>query len=178
MQLREVNCPIINLGAVDIMPPRLLNNCRGRSTVTRQLSLNQLTYLLSYVKENKSQTFKPLPHWYFFNTQLNAHTKYESKFTDFHSFIHQWLYSPSLGPGLFFIFLIFFTQTELLGWVISSSQGRYPHTGQRRHRHSWPWVGFEPTIPAFERTKTVHALDRAAIMIGLRTSTILFSTCL
>jgi hypothetical protein len=27
-------------------------------------------------------------------------------------------------------------------------------------------VGFEPTIPAFERAKTVHALDRAAIVIG------------
>jgi hypothetical protein len=25
-----------------------------------------------------------------------------------------------------------------------------------------PWVGFETTIPVFERAKTVHALDRAA----------------
>jgi hypothetical protein len=33
-----------------------------------------------------------------------------------HSFIHQWLYSPLLGPGLFFSFVIFFTQTVgLLG---------------------------------------------------------------
>jgi hypothetical protein len=29
-----------------------------------------------------------------------------------------------------------------------------------------PQVGFEPTIPVFERAKTVHALDRAATMIG------------
>jgi hypothetical protein len=29
-----------------------------------------------------------------------------------------------------------------------------------------PRVGFEPTIPAFERAKTVHALDRAATVIG------------
>jgi hypothetical protein len=28
-----------------------------------------------------------------------------------------------------------------------------------------PWVGFESTIPALERTKTVHALDRAATVI-------------
>jgi hypothetical protein len=28
------------------------------------------------------------------------------------------------------------------------------------------WVGFEPTIPAFERAKTFHALDRAATVIG------------
>jgi hypothetical protein len=29
-----------------------------------------------------------------------------------------------------------------------------------------PQVGFESTIPVFERAKTVHALDRAAIVIG------------
>jgi hypothetical protein len=29
-----------------------------------------------------------------------------------------------------------------------------------------PRVGLEPTIPAFERTKTVHALDRAATVIA------------
>jgi hypothetical protein len=28
------------------------------------------------------------------------------------------------------------------------------------------WVGFEPTIPVFERAKTIHALDRVAIVIG------------
>jgi hypothetical protein len=27
-------------------------------------------------------------------------------------------------------------------------------------------VGFELTIPAFERAKTVHALDRAATVVG------------
>jgi hypothetical protein len=30
-----------------------------------------------------------------------------------------------------------------------------------------PRVGFEPTIPVFERAKTVHALDRAVTVIGL-----------
>jgi hypothetical protein len=29
-----------------------------------------------------------------------------------------------------------------------------------------PRVGLEPTIPAFERVKTVHVLDRAATVIG------------
>jgi hypothetical protein len=56
-----------------------------------------------------------------------------------HSFIHQSLYSPLLGPGLFFSFVIFFTQTVgLLGQVISPSQGRYLHIGQynkRTYRH-------------------------------------------
>jgi hypothetical protein len=27
-------------------------------------------------------------------------------------------------------------------------------------------MGFEPTIPAFERAKTVHAFDRGATVIG------------
>jgi hypothetical protein len=31
---------------------------------------------------------------------------------------------------------------------------------------SMPWVGFKPTIPASERAKTVHALDRVATLIG------------
>jgi hypothetical protein len=29
-----------------------------------------------------------------------------------------------------------------------------------------PQAGFEPTIQAFERAKTLHALDRAATVIG------------
>jgi hypothetical protein len=33
-----------------------------------------------------------------------------------------------------------------------------------------PRVGFEPTIPVFELAKTVHALDRAAIVIGFHST--------
>jgi hypothetical protein len=85
-----------------------------------------------------------------------------------HSFIRQWIYSPLLGPGLFFSFVIFFTQTVgLLGREISSSQDRCLHRttqtqNKRIHRHPCLWVGFEPTIPSFERAKTVHARDRGA----------------
>jgi hypothetical protein len=31
-----------------------------------------------------------------------------------------------------------------------------------------PRVGFEPTIPVFDREKTVNALDRADTVIGLK----------
>jgi hypothetical protein len=31
-----------------------------------------------------------------------------------------------------------------------------------------PWVGFEPTIPASEWAKTVHALDRSATVTGVK----------
>jgi hypothetical protein len=68
----------------------------------------------------------------------------------------------------------YFSQTVgLLGGVISSSQGRYIHTGQHKHRINactqqtfMPCVGFEPTITASERAKTFHALDRAATVTG------------
>jgi FAD synthase len=55
----------------------------------------------------------------------------------------------------------------LLGRVISPSQGRYVIQTQNKHQQtSIPLVGFEPTIPEFERAKAVHALDRAATVIG------------
>jgi hypothetical protein len=78
---------------------------------------------------------------------------------------------PFVGPWPLFEFHNLFTQSvEHLGRWISSSQGRYLHTGQHRHRintHiSMPQVGFEPRILVFERTKTVHALDRAATVMG------------
>jgi hypothetical protein len=57
----------------------------------------------------------------------------------------------------------------LVGRVISPSQGRYLHrtiqTQQKRAQTSMPCVGFEATIPAFERAKTDHASDRAATVI-------------
>jgi hypothetical protein len=56
---------------------------------------------------------------------------------------------------------------DSFGRGISLSQGRYLHTGQHKHTQtSMPQVGFEPTIPVFEWAKTVHALDRAATVIG------------
>jgi hypothetical protein len=52
-----------------------------------------------------------------------------------HSFIHQCLYGPMLGPGLFFSLVSFFIQkVGLVGRVISPSQGRCLHTGQHEHR--------------------------------------------
>jgi hypothetical protein len=32
-----------------------------------------------------------------------------------------------------------------------------------------PQVGFEPTIPVFERAKTVHSVDRVATVTGVPT---------
>jgi hypothetical protein len=53
-----------------------------------------------------------------------------------HSFIHSSMALRTLlDPGLFFSFVIFFTQSVgLLGRGISPSQGRYLHTGEHKHR--------------------------------------------
>jgi hypothetical protein len=74
-------------------------------------------------------------------------------------FIHQWLYSSLLGPGLFFSFVIFFTQTVgILGRVISPSQGHYLNTEQHKHRinahtdiHAWNGIRtHNPSVRAGE----------------------------
>jgi hypothetical protein len=58
----------------------------------------------------------------------------------------------------------------LLGWGSALSQGRHlqkaTQTQKKRGQTSMPRVGFEPTIPVFEREKIFHALDRAATVIG------------
>jgi hypothetical protein len=63
----------------------------------------------------------------------------------------------------------------LLGRGISPTQGRYVHwttqTKNKRRQTSIPCVGFEPTIPVFERSRTFHALDRAATVIGILKNT-------
>jgi hypothetical protein len=85
----------------------------------------------------------------------------------FINFIHQWPHSPLLGCGRLFSFEIILTQSVgPLGKRISPSQCHYMRTGQHKQinarRHPCLWVGFESTIPAFERAKTVHASDRLA----------------
>jgi hypothetical protein len=78
--------------------------------------------------------------------------------------------SPSL-----FRFMIILQTVGLLGRVISSSQGLYLNTGQHKHRintytyqTSMPCVGFETMIPASERARTVHPLDRSAAVISVQ----------
>jgi hypothetical protein len=87
-------------------------------------------------------------------------------------FLLLWLYSPLLGLGPFFSFLILYTAGRT-PWTGDQSVARSlptHRTTQTQNKHtiqtSMPWVGFEPMIPAFERAKTVHALDRAATVIG------------
>jgi hypothetical protein len=77
---------------------------------------------------------------------------------------------PLVEVGLFFSFLISIQSAGLLGRE-SAHRKTATYTGQHKHRinaHNtfMPRMGFELTIPVFERAKTVHALDRVAIVIG------------
>jgi hypothetical protein len=50
-------------------------------------------------------------------------------------------------------------------------------TKNKRTQVSMPQVEFEPTIPVFELSKTVHVLDRAATVIGHYKYTIRIVLC-
>jgi hypothetical protein len=85
--------------------------------------------------------------------------------------IHLWLYSPLLDLGRFFSFLILYKvgSPPLVGDQRIAGPlptHRTTQTQNKRTQTSMPQVEFEPTIPVFERAKTVHALDRAATVIG------------
>jgi hypothetical protein len=88
-----------------------------------------------------------------------------------------WLYNP-LDFGCFFSF-----------WILHTI-GRIPWTGDqpiarplpthktqlqnKRTQTYIPRVGFEPTIPMFERAKSVHDLDEAATLMGTNFAWIIF----
>jgi hypothetical protein len=80
---------------------------------------------------------------------------------------------PFVGPWPLFSFLILYTVCRT-PWTVDQPVSRplpthrTTQTQNKRTQTSMPLVGFEPTIPAFEREKTVHALDRAATVIGPR----------
>jgi hypothetical protein len=82
------------------------------------------------------------------------------------------LYSPLLGLGRFSVSWSYTQSVGLIGRGDRPVARPLPthRTTQTESTHtmqiSMSWVGFKPTIPAFKRAKTVHALDRAASVIG------------
>jgi hypothetical protein len=85
-------------------------------------------------------------------------------------FLSLWLYSP-LDRGSFFSFLILYTVGRS-PWTGDQPVARTPPTHRTTQTQNKctqatkPREGFEPTIPVFERAKTVHALDGATTVIG------------
>jgi hypothetical protein len=79
---------------------------------------------------------------------------------------------PFVGLWLLFSFLIFYMVGRTIGWGISLSQGCYIHIGQHKHRintHRHPCLkwNLNSWSPAFEVSKTVHALDSTASVISM-----------
>jgi hypothetical protein len=78
---------------------------------------------------------------------------------------------PLWTLAAFFSFVILYTDVTT-SWAGDQSVARplpahrTSRTQNKRTRTSMHRVGFESTTPVFERTKTVHALDRAATVIG------------
>jgi hypothetical protein len=78
---------------------------------------------------------------------------------------------PLIGLGRFFSFLILYTVGRS-PWTgdqpVARPLSTYRTTQAQSEgtQTSMLWLGFEPTTPVLERAKTVHALDRAAIVIG------------
>jgi hypothetical protein len=100
------------------------------------------------------------------------HTKkYQKRKVNIKLLLLLWLYSSLLGLDCFFSFLILYAvgRTPWTGdQPVAGPQPthRTTQTENKRTQTSMPRVGFEPTIAVLERTKTVHAPDRAATMIG------------
>jgi hypothetical protein len=93
-----------------------------------------------------------------------------SKFQMHHIYLD--FYSPLLDLGRFFSFLIFHTVGRTR-WVGDQPVTRLlpahrtTQIQNKRTQLSMLQVEFEPTIPVFERMKTVHTLDRAPIVISV-----------
>jgi hypothetical protein len=98
-------------------------------------------------------------------------TIYLSIYLPLYPFVYLWLYSSLLGLGRFFNFLIFYTVGRS-PWTEDQPVARplpAHRTAQKQNKRtqiSMRQVGFEPTIPVCEQAKRIHALDRAATVIG------------
>jgi hypothetical protein len=77
---------------------------------------------------------------------------------------------PFVGPWPLLQFLFLYTVgrtrtgDQLVVWPLPTH--RTTQAQNKRTQISMPGVGFEPTIPVFERAKRVHALVRASTEIG------------
>jgi hypothetical protein len=90
-----------------------------------------------------------------------------------HSFIHQWLYSLLLGPGLFFSFVIFFYTDGRTPWTSDQPVARplpkhrtKQTQNKRTHRHPCLEWDSNPWSQRSSERRQIYALDRAATVIG------------
>jgi hypothetical protein len=58
------------------------------------------------------------------------------------------------------------TDDQLVARLLPKHRTTQTQKNAYTHQTSMPWVGFEPTIPASERAKTVHVSDCSATVTG------------
>jgi hypothetical protein len=96
------------------------------------------------------------------------------------TFIHysSMVLHPFVGPWPFLQFRNLFYPDGRTPWTSDQPNARpLPiHRTTQTQNKRMPCVGFEPTIPVFERAKTIHALYRAATVIGINSHTLHNST--
>jgi hypothetical protein len=89
--------------------------------------------------------------------------------------IYLWLYSPFVESWPFFNFLMSYA-VDRTSWTGDHPVARplpAHRTAQTQNKHTQTFISlveFETTIIVFGREKTVHALDRAAILMGQKWS--------
>jgi hypothetical protein len=78
-----------------------------------------------------------------------------------------WLYSPLLGLGCFFSFLILYTVSRTpwtgdqpIARPLPTYRTTQRHTKHTQYRYPCLELDSNPPIPAFKRAKTVNALDQ------------------
>jgi hypothetical protein len=124
--------------------------CLSKLPVARSTLFCRLCSFKRSVSAAYSQTVqaKPLLTWFYLSIFI-------------HSCCSHLEHSASVKRFVSLQFVILSYSVTLLGRGISPTQGRYLHRAtqiqNKRRQTSMPWVGFESTIPVFERTKTVHA---------------------
>jgi hypothetical protein len=97
---------------------------------------------------------------YLKRSHLFFYVEYSSSKDTDRYFLYQWLYSPFVGPCPLFQFFHLYTVGRT-PWEGDQPVARpllaqrTTQTQNKRTQISMPGVGFEPTIPAFERAKTV-----------------------
>jgi hypothetical protein len=89
-------------------------------------------------------------------------------FSIFFLLLALWSIRHSWNALLHFSFFILVCRTPWTGdQPVAMPLATQDNTNTEYNQTDMPSVGFEPIIPVFERAKTLHALDRAATVIGL-----------
>jgi hypothetical protein len=152
----------------DFLIPRI-GTCSYRSyTSVLLLSSNTAVHCVLpryYCNEEKRRVYRAK------TVSLACKLKHSNKGTELIIFFSLGLCSPFLSLYRIFSFLILYTVGRTI-WTGDQPVARplptqrTTQTQNRCTQTSMPRVGFECTTPVFERAKMVHALGRAAIVIG------------